>query len=735
MRTKHHQRSNRAGSTPGFENLEGRLLLASGFNAFAQFGDLPVSRGGAAAVTIHLRSADFTMPRQHVILGLAAQGMQEGVEPRPPAVVAAVDESVQTLVRRTAATDGQNSLTLTRLVAGDFTVRWRARQGTLGPTQLDVFLAGDANADFRVDDRDLDIIRDRAGVRVGDPRYWLDADVNRDGVIAASDLRLAARNRGAATTVRPIVMTASLSPDSDPDGNGVVLRPQVTIVGQTLPGATVQLDSGENESPNISPKRQRGRMADDPRSRVGLVSVADASGRFQFNTELAPGLNTVRVTATNGFGQSVVVERTVRVGDVILDWNASLLNVIRDWTTLSNDPYPNRIVPERPPVAARNLAMVHAAMFDAVNAIERTHQPYQVDLVAPDGASPVAAASAAAHRVASNLYRDPDELAVFDAALAEALATVADGPAETLGIELGRQVGDAILALRANDGASDRMPYTPGTEPGDWNRTFPDFLPPLLPQWPNVTPFAMTSGDQFRPAPPPALDSAEYAAAVNEVKAIGSLNSATRTADQTEIALFWADGAGTFTPPGHWNQIAADIALEHGNTLAENARLFALLNIALADAGIACWDAKYAYNLWRPIGAIRNADFDGNDATTADPSWTTLIKTPPFPTYTSGHSTFSGAAAEVLSFIFGPNTSFTSSADAHSGFTQRPLNPDQVVTRAFASFDAAADEAARSRLYGGIHFDFDNAAGLAAGRALGAYVTSNLLLTQSGTPT
>ena len=173
---------------------------------------------------------------------------------------------------------------------------------------------------------------------------------------------------------------------------------------------------------------------------------------------------------------------------------------------------------------------------------------------------------------------------------------------------------------------------------------FPDFLPPLLPQWPNVTPFAMTSGSQFRPAAPPALDSAEYAANVDEVMRLGGLNSTTRTADQTAIALFWADGGGTFTPPGHWNQIAADVSLERGNTLAERARLFALLNIALADAGISAWDAKYAFDLWRPIDAIRRGDTDGNDATIADPTWTPLLKTPPFPTYTSGHSTFSGAA-------------------------------------------------------------------------------------------
>lgn len=320
-----------------------------------------------------------------------------------------------------------------------------------------------------------------------------------------------------------------------------------------------------------------------------------------------------------------------------------------------------------------------------------------------------------------------DVRAVFDAALAEALATVPDGLGKTQGIALGQQVGDAILAWRSTDGAGATVPYTPGIDPGDWNRTFPDFLPPLLPQWPQVTPFGMTSGSQFRPAAPPALDSAEYSAAVDEVLQLGGISSSVRTAEQTEIALFWADGGGTFTPPGHWNQIAADVALDQGNTLAENARLFALLDIALGDAGISSWDAKYTYNLWRPIDAIRRGDTDGNDETDADATWTPLLKTPPFPTYTSGHSTFSGAADAVLTSFFGPNVHFVNQSDGHNGFRQRPLSDEQVVTRSFDSFSQAADEAGRSRIYGGIHFQFDNTAGLAAGRALGSYVVANFL--------
>lgn len=501
----------------------------------------------------------------------------------------------------------------------------------------------------------------------------------------------------------PIAVALSLAPESDPNGNGVVLLPSIAVTGQTLPRAAVSLSV--SASPSV------------------LQTTADDAGRFRFALDLGEvGAKSLHVVATDRRGRTAEAERTVRYGDAILDWNASLLNVIRDWTTLSNDPYENRIVPERPPVAARNLAMVHVAMYDAAIAVERTHPPFRVDLPAPVGASSLAAAAAAAHRVATHVYREPDELAVWDAALTESLAIVPDGPGETLGVDFGRQVGDALLAWRANDGATAAVPYVPGHDPGDWNRTFPDFLPPLLPQWPRVAPFAMPSPDAFRPPPPPELTSAEYAAAVEEVRRLGGLDSTERTAEQTEIALFWADGGGTFTPPGHWNQIAADVALARRTSPAENARLMALLNVALADAGIAAWDAKYAYALWRPIDALRRADQDGHDATVPAPGWTPLLKTPPFPTYTSGHSTFSGAASTILAAFFGDDLTFTTEADGHNGFTQRPLAEQQVRRRSFASFSAAAEEAGLSRIFGGIHFSFDNTAGLAAGRAIGRHV-------------
>jgi membrane-associated phospholipid phosphatase len=291
---------------------------------------------------------------------------------------------------------------------------------------------------------------------------------------------------------------------------------------------------------------------------------------------------------------------------------------------------------------------------------------------------------------------------------------------------VGREVAQQILDWRSTDGSDAPGHYTPGSDPGDWQPTprpnpnappaeLPG-LPALAPQWPSVTPFAMTSGSQFRPAPPPALDSAEYAAAFNEVKDLGRADSTTRTAEQKQIAQFWNDGLGTAFAMGYWNRIAGQVATDQGLNLVQDARLFALLNIAEADAQIACWDAKYTYNLWRPVTAIRAADTDGNPGTEPDATWTPLLVTPNFPSYTSAHSTLSGAGAEVLAALFGDSYHFTVGADGLPG-----------VTRSFDSFEAAAAEAGRSRIYGGIHYQFDNANGQAVGAEVAGFVVNHFL--------
>jgi hypothetical protein len=389
--------------------------------------------------------------------------------------------------------------------------------------------------------------------------------------------------------------------------------------------------------------------------------------------------------------------------DVIIDWNNVLLNTVR---TNSMSPLPQ----------SRISAAMNTAMYDAVNSIVRTHRPYHVDVPAAPGTSREAAAAQAAHRVLSGLF--PASQAAYDAALTNSLSSVPDGPQKTAGITLGNTVGAAILALRANDGASAVVPYTPGTDPGDWRPTPPANAPAAAPQWPNVKPWAMNSVTQFRnPDGPPALNSAEYAAAFNQVKEIGSATSAMRTPDQSNIAQFWAGQAGTSTPVGHWNRIAQTVAASQGNTLEKNARLFSLLGIAQADAAISSWDNKYHYNYWRPVTAIREAATDGNPNTEADPNWTSFITTPNHPSYTGGHGTVSGASGAVLADFFGTdNITFTSSTE---GFV--------VPDRTFTSFSQAATEGANSRLYGGIHWDFDNQDGLTGGRAVGHYVFATQL--------
>src|SRR5438105_12814293 len=382
-------------------------------------------------------------------------------------------------------------------------------------------------------------------------------------------------------------------------------------------------------------------------------------------------------------------------GDVVTDWNNAALDAIRFERTA-------------PPIASRSLAILHVSIYDAVNGIARTHEPYLVESAVQRSASREAAASAAAHQALVNLF--PANASNFDALHAAILAGIPDTPHKRAGIAWGEFVANQILAARANDGSHAIVPPPGGSGPGVWIPTPPAFLPYLLPQWGFVAPFAMSSSSQFRPPGPPSLDSQQYAADYEEVKELGAAIGSTRTEEQTQIALFWADGAGTETPPGHWNSVAQTIAGARGNTLEQNARLFALLNIAMADAAICAWDAKYTFNFWRPVTAIRSAG--GADAT-----WSSYIGTPPFPDYVSGHSTFSGAASTVLAMFYGTDyISFTTGSDFLPG-----------VTRTFSSFSAAADEAAVSRLYGGIHFRAANEDGQASGILIGKWAFANYL--------
>ena len=395
--------------------------------------------------------------------------------------------------------------------------------------------------------------------------------------------------------------------------------------------------------------------------------------------------------------------------DAVINWHTTALRA--SWTAASS-----------PIHASRVYAMVTVAMYDAVNAITPVGAAYPIPGLtgkpAPK-ASAEAAAIAAAETVLRSLY--PAQSALFDEVSASTLANVPGGVTKTRGIEWGQKVGEAMLAWRAADDVRPTVPeYTPGAPggtPGEYQLT-PGATFALAPQWGNQATWALTSGEQFLPPPPPALDSPQYAADFNEVKALGILDSPARTADQSEIAHFWSDvPTDSAAPPGHVNEIAQRIALIEDLSLAENARLFAMLNLGLADAAINSWEAKYAYNFWRPVTAIRDSRAgDLNPLTEADPTWTPQWASPSFPSYTSGHSTFSGTGAAILTALFGPDYQFTMGSDDMPG-----------VVRSFDNFLEAAQEAADSRLYGGIHFRFDNEAGLIAGLNIGNYVAQNFL--------
>lgn len=388
--------------------------------------------------------------------------------------------------------------------------------------------------------------------------------------------------------------------------------------------------------------------------------------------------------------------------DVVTVWNSAALDAIRADST-------------PPPLASRALAILHVSMYDAINGISRTHEMYFARSDAPASASREAAASVAAHDVLVALFAL--HTVAFDGLNAAILGAIPDSPQKSRGMAWGESAARQILVWRAADASDATVVLPSGSGPGIWVPTPPAFAPYLLAQWGFVAPFAMPTDSHFRPAGPPALDSATYADDYNEVKALGAAVGSARTPEQELIALFWADGVGTETPPGHWNSIAQTVAAARQTTLEQNARLFALLNVAMADAAICAWDAKYTYDFWRPVTAIRNGGIDGNPATVGDPTWSSFISTPPFPDYVSGHSTFSGAASKVLAMFFGSdNLAFTIGSDFLPG-----------VTRQFLNFSAAANEAALSRLYGGIHYRSANEDGLSAGLQIGEWTVTHVM--------
>ena len=366
------------------------------------------------------------------------------------------------------------------------------------------------------------------------------------------------------------------------------------------------------------------------------------------------------------------------------------------------------------PQEARMYAMVQAAVHDALNGIDRRSRPYAVDLRAAPGASPEAAVAAAAREVlvpvlGSLAFFLPADcvnagIASVEADYATALAAIPDGPAKTQGLALGHAAADAVLTLRASDGFDTPLVdpnYQEGSAPGEYRYTpgTPFAFAPALGD--DLTPFVLKDSSQFRPGPPYRLGSHKYAADVNEVQRLGGDDVTTpsdRTAEQTEIALFWDESS-----PLAWNRIGRTVSTAQGLDAWQNARLFGLLNLALIDGYIGTWDTKYHYRFWRPVTAIRLADIDGNPATTADPTWTPLVETPPIPDYDSGHAVEGGAAAQVLARFFGTDTISFSNCSYTLPAEQTCADPTPTL-RHFTRLSQAADENAVSRIYIGFHF-------------------------------
>ncbi|MDP1590362.1 MAG: phosphatase PAP2 family protein [Prosthecobacter sp.] len=421
-------------------------------------------------------------------------------------------------------------------------------------------------------------------------------------------------------------------------------------------------------------------------------------------------------------------------------------DVITDWNALMRQTFAAEGSSATPPTNSRTMGMMGAAMYDAVNSISRTHSSYlgyYDPTTAGAGIDVTAAAATAAYNVLISNYNDMyggsnSYASSFTSLYNSQMSSIADGEAKTRGMEVGLAAAQAMITARAGDGWNAASTYStqpigtpgawqPGTTAGAWGSSTGTFL---RSEWGYVTPFTMSSGDQFRPTSiagyqaddlASLVGSQAYTDSFNEVKNLGASTGSTRTADQTNIAYFWVDGPGTASPPGHWNRIAQTVSASMGLSVEDNARLFALLNLAEADTGIATWDAKRAYDFWRPMIAINTASTDGNADTLEDAAWAPLIPTPSFPAYTSGHSAFSMAAAAILAEFFGTdNIAFTT--DSESPFL--PLG----YTRDYSSFSEAAEEAGLSRIYGGIHWSWDNTDGAILGESVADNVYNNYFL-------
>ncbi len=395
----------------------------------------------------------------------------------------------------------------------------------------------------------------------------------------------------------------------------------------------------------------------------------------------------------------------VAADNAVLYWNEQVLNASR----LARNP---------PPIASLHFATFHAAIFDAVNGITRTHRGWLVNDPAPAGADMDAAIASASLTVLNALWGQTSNPRNFQVAFEQALAAIPDSQAKADGLTWGKHVAEAILNERAKSGWNKTMTEIYSSqEQGKWRETAPGFRPPVAPQLTVTTPFVMKTPDQFRAPPPMKIDSKEYAEELAYVAKVGPRDNAERTEYQTLSTPFWMDDLGSATPTGHWYQVAQDLARRNHLGTAECARLFALLGFAGADAGISCWDAKFFYRTWRPESGIRGLDPKINPLMVNNPDFIPNMAAPAHPDYTSGHSTFTGAATRLLELYFKTDDiEFTTTSDGLPG-----------AVRTFKKLSDARREVGMSRVYGGIHTMSANLEGQKAGMKIADYVFENAL--------
>lgn len=387
--------------------------------------------------------------------------------------------------------------------------------------------------------------------------------------------------------------------------------------------------------------------------------------------------------------------------------------VVTQWNSLAETAIPASAGVTLP----RTYAMMHIAMFDAVNSIDGGYKPYYSRIPATRYASGEAAAAQAAHDVLAALM--PANMSAYDAALSERLAGIHPVRAQ-LGVQVGREAARRVLEWRATDGWSTPQTYSPPALPGMWQPTPPAFAAATFVQAGDAKPFALPSPTYYLPRRPPALSSQEYADAVNEIKQIGGVTSTARTDEQTLQARLWASVGYRTNWGGVWNQVARNLASERQLSLIESARLFALLNVTIQDGLQTAQTSKFIYQMWRPVTAIQRADEDMNPNTSPESGWMPLLGTPPYPSYAGNMACIGASAARSLSLYFGSN-------DIPVSVTWTAIPGGTDVTRSFGGFWQLAEHQGLSREYGGIHFHFDTTASQEVCPKVASFVFSNYM--------